>query len=634
MEGSREEDALGYLDDRELLDCVHGNTTLFRNDSKDFVDMPMKRCAETRDRRGGDEGGALSLRKARERIVRQYSSSSSGSSGDPQAPVTQPSLDATISDMFGHPGSDLVSAIPVDWRPVSLGGSGDLNEGDIDDGTFAATLRRLKCSHVKQWAIELHNLWPKLCRKVSADVLQNPSHHTLLPMPHELFIPGDRFREQYYWDSYFVAKGLLVSGMVDSCIGMARNLLHCISRYGFVPNGTRSYYLRRTQPPLLSQILIDLLHHQHKQRNDARHQEVLSLLSDALPRLVEEHHFVTSKARNRSVKVKASVDNVVREFDLVRYYAASRCPRPEAHLEDMATVAQLPPQDSMRAWREIATMAESGWDFSSRWLRDPLDLGSARITDMLPSDLNAIVAKMEANIAEMASLVGDSALEREYHELSLARREAIDCILWDEESSRWNDVIMQYRPEVSENDTDGGGHNADGGPGFVSMEDCTSLGGDNVYASSWVPLWVPTPARGDRARKAIESLKKSGLVMQGGIVTSTNQGSSHQWDHPNAWAPLQYMIVEGLMHHGDHDLARDIASRFLKNAFTAYRVTGQMHEKYNAVYIGEIGKGGEYEPQTGFGWTNGVCLAFIDMFGDTLDFSECITAQAEGQQHQ
>ena len=51
------------------------------------------------------------------------------------------------------------------------------------------------------------------------------------------------------------------------------------------------------------------------------------------------------------------------------------------------------------------------------------------------------------------------------------------------------------------------------------------------------------------------SLHKSGLVQRAGFVTTLAR-SSHQWDWPNAGAPLQQMTIEGLERTGRPDAQR------------------------------------------------------------------------------
>ena len=89
-------------------------------------------------------------------------------------------------------------------------------------------------------------------------VKSNPERHSLLYQENTIIVPGGRFRESYYWDSYWINKGLLVSGMTTTANGVVNNLLTQVKTYGFVPNGGRDYYLNRSQPPFLSDMVVDL----------------------------------------------------------------------------------------------------------------------------------------------------------------------------------------------------------------------------------------------------------------------------------------------------------------------------------------------------------------------------------------
>jgi alpha,alpha-trehalase len=77
-----------------------------------------------------------------------------------------------------------------------------------------------------------------------------PPYSSLLPLPHPYVVPGGRFREIYYWDSYFTMLGLLESGRRDLARDMVRDFAHMIDAFGHVPNGARTYYLSRSQPPV------------------------------------------------------------------------------------------------------------------------------------------------------------------------------------------------------------------------------------------------------------------------------------------------------------------------------------------------------------------------------------------------
>ncbi|VDM99614.1 unnamed protein product [Thelazia callipaeda] len=103
---------------------------------------------------------------------------------------------------------------------------------------------------LRQFALNVNFIWKSLCRSIKKDVMEHPERHSLLYVPHEFVVPGGRFREFYYWDTYWVIKGLLASGMQETSRRMILNFEYLIKTIGFIPNGGRVYYLRRSQPPL------------------------------------------------------------------------------------------------------------------------------------------------------------------------------------------------------------------------------------------------------------------------------------------------------------------------------------------------------------------------------------------------
>ena len=519
--------------------------------------------------------------------------------------------------LFFASGSDLVQARPDDWVP-----------------TNASLLPSVTKTAYRKWVDVLHTSWLGLCKKrnIIKGMEISPSRHTMLHMPRNIFVPGSRFQEQYYWDSYFTVKGLLASKMLQSAVDVALNLLYCIDVYGHVPNGTRSYYLNRTQPPLLSQILVDILEYVVKERNATEMLlMVLKMLRETPPLLIKEHKYMISNLRTVRVRGKDG-----RMHELTRYNVDAQGPRAESFKEDMGAIKGLESEKMKQMFSEIATMAESGWDFSSRWLKDHNNFQSSQITSMIPVDLNVILARMEANIGILATFSKDAKTAKVYLTRSKMRAKAIQSVMWNEEEKQWKDLVLERNPikpiGVRNPMRD-----------FLVC-DSTNISADftgyhhnpGVYASNWFPLWMlgPNDLNGDKSKldmiylthfsqcsQATSSLRSSGLVLPGGVATSLYH-SGHQWDYPNAWAPIQSILVDGLMSLGTKqsiELGRDIVFKFLKGAFKGFMETGEMHEKYNARFAGRVGDGGEYPPQIGFGWTNGVCLDFLMRFGDPSD---------------
>ncbi|KAF4351105.1 hypothetical protein F8388_013210 [Cannabis sativa] len=311
-------------------------------------------------------------------------------------------------------------------------------------------LAKVKNEEVRKWALEIHSLWGNLSRKVSGEVWRRPERHTLLPLPELVMVPGSRFREVYYWDSYWVIRGLLASKMYETAKAIVNNLIFLIEEHGYVLNGARAYYTNRSQPPLLSAMVCEI----YKKTKD------LELAQKSLPSLIKEYKFWNSGIHGVRIQVDETCDQT-----LSRYYAMWNKPRPESSTIDRENALMISnPYAKQQFYCEVASAAESGWDFSTRWMRD----------------------------------------------------------------------------------------------------------------------------------------------------------------FPNGWAPIQHMIIEGLAKSRSKEarlMAENIAMRWIRTNYLCYKKTKTMHEKYNVEICGDFGGGGEYDPQTGFGWSNGVVLALLEEFGWPEDLS-------------
>ncbi|XP_030951761.1 trehalase isoform X3 [Quercus lobata] len=478
-------------------------------------------------------------------------------------------LKGFIEKYFEGAGNDMVYIEPVDFVSEPEG-----------------FLPKVENPEVRAWALEVHALWKNLSRKVSDEVHKRPELNTILPLPEQVMIPGSRFREVYYWDSYWVIRGLLASKMHETAKAIVTNLIYLIEEYGYVLNGARAYYTNRSQPPLLSA----MVHAIYSRTGD------MQLVRKSLPALLKEYHFWNSGIHKVTIQDAQSCNHT-----LNRYYAMWNKPRPESSTIDTKSASNISNvSEKQHFYREVASSAESGWDFSTRWMRNPPDLTTLATTSILPVDLNAYILRMELDIAFLAKVTGDNGTAEHFLKASQARKEAIKSVFWNAEMGQWLDYWLNdstcQEPQT--------------------WEACNR--NQNVFASNFIPLWIES-FHSDKSlvKKVMESLKKSGLLRAAGIATSLTD-SGEQWDFPNGWAPLQHMIVEGLGRSESkkaRSVAEDIAVRWIRTNYVGYKKTGTMHEKYDVEKCGEFGGGGEYAPQTGFGWSNGVVLAFLEEFG-------------------
>ncbi|KAF2879000.1 hypothetical protein ILUMI_27182 [Ignelater luminosus] len=438
-------------------------------------------------------------------------------------------------------------------------------------------LKQIDNTTVQKYAKELVNLWPKLARKVRDEVSNNSDQYSIIPVPHGFIVPGGRFREYYYWDSYWVIKGLLISEMSETARGMIDNFISLVQRYGFVPNGGRIYYLNRSQPPLLMAMAYSYYQH----TNDDE------WIKQNIEYLDRELQFWL---KNRTINIQMNDNN----FTVAHYCAESSGPRPESYIEDYTVASQFEDLDKQeQLYMDIKSGAEAGWDFSSRWFIDETgknrgNLSNINTRRIIPVDLNAILCGAFKQIADMYLAINDLEKNAFWLNKNLEWRKMIESVLWDEEDGIWYDLDSELlKPRRY------------------------------FYASSVAPLWMHCYNEkagfklGKRVAKFLES--KDLLNYIGGIPTSLEQ-TGEQWDFPNAWPPLQDIVIEGLATSGNPDaeeMAKTFAKRWVNGNILGYLHSGEMFEKYNVLNSGQRGSGGEYIVQTGFGWSNGVVLKFI-----------------------
>lgn len=395
---------------------------------------------------------------------------------------------------------------------------------------------------------------------------------TLIPLPNPYIVPGGRFREIYYWDSYFTMLGLIEDDQIETVEHMVDNFAYLINEYGFIPNGNRTYYLGRSQPPFFA-MMVKLL---AETKGD-------EILVKYLPALEKEHNFWmagTSKLENenayrRLIKMK---DGEI----LNRYWDDNATPRPESYREDIKTaeiaVSKNPDLSKEEVYRNLRAGAESGWDFSSRWLSKDengrFDLSTIHTTDIVPVDLNSLLYNLEMTISKAAKIGGNVEKSAEFNKKAEDRRIAILKYHWNEDAG----FFMDYN---FKND---------------AITEQFSLAG--VY-----PLFfeIATQEQSRNVTNMIEEV----FLKPGGVVT-TPYITGQQWDAPNGWAPLQWLTIKGLQNYNFNELAAEISSRWLELNRNVYQNTYKMLEKYNVEDLSKESGGGEYPTQDGFGWTNGV----------------------------
>ncbi|KJZ73029.1 hypothetical protein HIM_07601 [Hirsutella minnesotensis 3608] len=543
-------------------------------------------------------------------------------------------------------------------------------------------LDRVNDTVIRDFVSAVIDIWPDLTRtyKPSSNNCSN-CPNSFIAVNRTFVVAGGRFREPYYWDSYWILEGLLRTR--GSFTRIARNtienFLDILERYGIIPNGARVYYLNRSQPPMLAQMVRIYLDHTDDD----------SILDRALPLLVREHSFWT---QNRSVEI----NNGNKTYTLNRYAVQNTQPRPESFREDydMANNAsyysasgkvynqthKLSDQERRELYANLATAAESGWDFSSRWLARPSDsarddyfpLRSLNAHNIVPVCLNSILYANERAIASFYRRRDNETAARDWTDRASRRRDAMHAVMWNETQFAYFDYNLTSRAQNIFVPADSDAHDFDLAHAPKGKQVL-------FHAAQLFPFW--TGAAVDKLKTPAALLKAYARVShyldaRSGGIPATNYKTGQQWDQPNVWPPLMHPLMKGLLNtapgpepmsglanstggnhtrQGDdqqrvHALALRLAQRYVDSTFCTWYATGGstsktprlaglaaadkgiMFEKYNDNATNVAGGGGEYEVVEGFGWTNGVLIWAADTFAGELKRPNCgnVTAAVHG----
>jgi alpha,alpha-trehalase len=388
---------------------------------------------------------------------------------------------------------------------------------------------------------------------------------SLIPLPNPYIVPGGRFNEIYYWDSYFTMLGLRVDGKKEMIASMVANFAFLIREIGHIPNGNRTYFMSRSQPPFFCQ-MVDLL---------AKASGDLKVRQQYWPEMVMEYEFWMDEAQKLQMPGRYG-KRVIRMDDdalLNRYWDDRNNPRPESFVEDV-DLAETTRRFPSKVYRSIRAACESGWDFSSRWLYDPMQLKTIQTVAIIPVDLNVLLFQLEKSILKnMPEGMGDN-FKKKIRQRYINRKEAIDRYFWDEEQGIYLDYHLKFKEKIQR-------------PSLAML----------------YPLYAGIATQ-QQANRVLNYVEKTFLKPGGLITTALNSGQ--QWDAPNGWAPLQWIGFKAMLNYGHAELARTLAERWTSLNEKVYKRTGKMMEKYNVEDLSLEAGGGEYPVQDGFGWTNGV----------------------------
>lgn len=414
---------------------------------------------------------------------------------------------------------------------------------------------------------------------------QLPNHipeQGLLYLPHPYVVPGGRFNEMYGWDSYFIQVGLLRDNETVLAKNLADNFLYEIRHYGKILNANRTYYLTRSQPPFLTQMLLGV----YKKTGDRQ------WLAASIPEIEKYYAFWTTEP------------HLTKQTGLSRYIDLGDGPAPEVvsaekdaqgrnHyelLQDYFRTHTIPDYDAAQYfetktnrvtdlfYKGDRSMRESGFDPSNRF--GPFNID---VIHYDPVCLNVLLYLMEQQTAEILTTVGRGSEASVWNTRARKRADQINRLMWDDKAG----LYFDYE--------------------YVHSRTRTY-----PFLTTFYPLWAGIASK-EQAGKVVANLKV--FEQPGGLQTSTFQ-SSNQWDKPFGWAPLQMIAVQGLRRYGYNREADRISVEFLSLVRKEFERTGVIVEKYDVerqgTDVSEDIKFGYRSNEIGFGWTNAVYTTLFD----------------------
>ncbi len=405
----------------------------------------------------------------------------------------------------------------------------------------------------------------------------------LLYLPHPYVVPGGRFNEMYGWDSYFIEVGLLRDHDLDHAKDMADNFLYEVKNYGGkVLNANRTYYLDRSQPPFLTEMVLDVFNKTHDKH----------WLADALPRIEQYYRLWTTEP------------HLTPQTGLARYWDFGEGPAPEVvsaernaqgrtHYElvkEYYKTHQVTAYDVNQYFNRVTdtltplfykgdrSMRESGFDPSNRF--GPFNID---IIHYDPVCLNSLLYLMETQTAEIAETLGQPDKAKDWRKRAEERAARMNKLMWDEKDGLYYDydfVTKQVRRYP--------------------------------FLTTFYPLWAGLASK-EQAARVEKNLPM--FEREGGLQTSTNV-SGNQWDAPFGWAPLHLIAVDGLRRYGYAEDAERISLEWLSLIHRDYVRRGFIVEKYDVVHGSSNVESqihfGYSANQAGFGWTNAVFTKLFD----------------------
>lgn len=423
------------------------------------------------------------------------------------------------------------------------------------------------------------NIWQLSRKRAIKNKDINPRS---IKLPHYYFVPNDnKFTHIYYWDSFFMFKGLLGTKREWLMFEMIENFIYLFQTFHIIPNFSAPGSIGRSQPPFFSSMIMDAYLKRLNLTNPYKH----------VSGLKKRWYELSMKGW-----LRRTIEVAKQEYELVWI------DKENAYNHKVKNTMLSRYGDRDIGYSQSSEL-ESGWDMTSRFYN--------RCDQFLPVDLNSYLYKYETDFAKTSEILGDREEAKKWKEKAKTRKEAMQ-IMWDDDEGFFYDY----------------------GYDFARISHYFSL-------ASFTPLWTGI-ATAEQAKRAVKHLSKfetpygltigAEMSLAKPINLSKIQRRYHpaiediikpkQWDYPNIWSNLEYLTVIGLLRYGYKTEAKRIMKNSVKTHARLFRKYKTFFEKINGK-TGEPSIGYKYALQEGFGWTNAAFYRYIQIL-EAMDHQQQI----------
>ena len=350
------------------------------------------------------------------------------------------------------------------------------------------------------------------------------------------------YKDFYYWDNYFINKGLLLDGYEEQVKNNLDNIAYFINKLGYMPNANT--LLSRAQPPFFSRMIKDY----YEFTKD------IKVIEKYLPALLKEYEFFMTKRIN---KLGLNEYTSTADLDEVKNHYK--------YLSDRVVTYSNDEQEQIKIGKEIIAIAESGLDFNMRFRTENSRID---IFKFLQLDINCIMFDVENNISYFYKILGNIEESEKYKNLASNRKALINKYFLTKDG-----IYLDFN--------------------YVDNKFSSILSAISLY-----PYVFGISNDKEGAKKVFDRLEcKYGVT----VCEKRDDTVFYQWDYPTLWGEFTLLTYEALNNVGLTKEAEITKNKFIETVDRNFGKYGKLFEKYDA-FSGDVSNA-EYESPDMMGWT-------------------------------